>query len=101
MASSAGAPTHRRSLIDEAAIPRPAWVDLDAALLSGDDYELLFTGPPESSGEFDRMGPTPVTQIGEMVAGAAQITLRSSNGERPLDRRGWEHPIPGEGREDG
>jgi thiamine-monophosphate kinase len=89
------------AVIDEDAIPRPAGVDLDTALLSGDDYELLFTAPPESSDEFSRIGPAAVTQIGEIVAGVPQITLRGSNGERSLVRRGWEHPVPGEGSEDG
>jgi hypothetical protein len=40
---------------------------LTQRLRPGDYYELLFTGPPESSREFDRIGPTAVTLIGEMV----------------------------------
>lgn len=87
------------AVIDEDAIPRPAGVDLETALLSGDDYELLFTAPPGIRDRLDRSGHTPATPIGVMTTGGARIALRSGTTERPLLRRAWEHSIPGEGAE--
>jgi thiamine-monophosphate kinase len=66
----------------------------DAALLAlataGDDYELLFTAPPEV--DLPALaGATPVTRIGSVVAGSGlQLTGRAGPLSLPA-RLGWEH----------
>lgn len=66
---------------------RPA---LDHALYDGEDFELLIALTPLSNPDTARaLG---LIQIGEIVAGAADITLREADGrERALEIRGWEH----------
>jgi thiamine-monophosphate kinase len=65
-----------------------------AAATAGDDYELLFTAPPEQASEVLSIAEAiglPMNRIGEVVEGAG---LRLSDGGSPVPlppRLGWEH----------
>jgi thiamine-monophosphate kinase len=68
-------------------------------LTGGDDYEILFTAPPETLGELtglSRALEVPITAIGRMEAASIgkneRITVLDESG-RPLtfDRPGWTH----------
>ena len=77
-------------LIPRASVGKPAReVDLQLALHGGEDYELLFTVPP------DRRVPTriagvPITQIGHITRGP-KIFLNHARVGYELEPRGWEH----------
>jgi thiamine-monophosphate kinase len=81
--------------VDAAAVPLGRGATLEQALHGGEDYELLFTAPP------DRRVPrsiasVPVTRIGRIVRagiGQPQITLLATDGPQPLQPRGWQHFI--------
>ena len=66
------------------------------ALFGGEDYELLFTAPPDQVGrlaaEVTRQTGTPVTVIGEIVPAGEGMTLALPD-ERvvPLQPGGWDH----------
>ena len=71
------------------------WAEL--AMRGGEDYELLFTAPPEAfatiSAEAGRLG-VPVTAIGEIVAAAGEpeVWLVDGNGRvRPADSGAFDH----------
>lgn len=64
------------------------------ALTGGDDYELLFTVPPDRAAEVDALAADlalPLTRIGRMTEGDALRVLDAAG--RPLDlaARGWTH----------
>ena len=67
---------------------------LDAALSGGDDYELLFTAPPNLRDEIERLAEQlnlPLTRIGAMQA-APGIRVRDAAGrEISPARTGWQH----------
>jgi thiamine-monophosphate kinase len=67
---------------------------LDAALHGGEDYELLFTAPPETMIPRAIAG-VPVSCIGRVLRGKRDqppIALIAADGQRsPLEPRGWEH----------
>jgi len=62
------------------------------ALAGGEDYELLFTASNEIMARVKQAIACPVTVIGEIVAGKAEIALIDSRG-RPFDlgKTGWDH----------
>ncbi|MCB1972125.1 MAG: thiamine-phosphate kinase [Geminicoccaceae bacterium] len=64
---------------------------LEAALFGGDDYELLFTLPPDRFDEVTALADIPVTVIGRIDAEPGLRVLDESG--RPVDtsRRGWQH----------
>ena len=65
-----------------------------AALNDGEDFELLFTVSAEAGRDLERTGlcGTPVTVVGEVLAGAPGVTLIDSNGrEDDLAPGGYEH----------
>jgi len=69
---------------------------LELALHSGEDYELLFTVPPEVSARRIRSLPgdsrVPVTEIGRIVNRREGYCLVDSRGKkRPLTPAGWDH----------
>ena len=66
---------------------------LEHALEDGEDFELLFTVRPEEGRQLpDALGPaTPLTKIGEIVAGSGAVLLGASGHRRSLQRSGWEH----------
>lgn len=72
-------------------VPHPKRVDrLELALHGGEDYELLFTAPPEKHLPKEICGVA-VTAIGEIVPGQ-KMWLASRDGKRSmLKAGGWEH----------
>jgi thiamine-monophosphate kinase len=66
----------------------------DAALSGGDDYELLFTAPPERReliGALARQLDLPLTRIGAIRAGSDLSILDAAGQEVALTARGWQH----------
>lgn len=72
---------------------------ITTVLTGGDDYEILFTAPPEAVNELAELSRTfdlPITTIGRMrspsIGKQSQITVLDESGE-PLvfDRSGWTH----------
>ena len=68
----------------------------EAALAGGDDYELLFTAPPEADGRLaaiSRELGLPLTRIGRIEAGAAGTVrvLDAGGAELRLEQVGWRH----------
>ena len=75
--------------LDAARVPLRAGARLPDALSDGEDYELLFTAPPELEKRWDsRLAK--LTQIGEVLPGAGRI-LDTDGREYDLDRIGYEH----------
>ena len=72
---------------------------LTTVLTGGDDYEILFTAPPEAVNalaELSRTLDVPITTIGRMRAPSIgkhnQITVLDESGEPIIfDRSGWTH----------
>jgi thiamine-monophosphate kinase len=68
---------------------------LEVALNSGEEYELLFTSPPDKSREIVELAKTielPITRIGEMVASDG-LQLETDDKLEPLPASGYEHLI--------
>lgn len=66
------------------------------ALFGGEDYELLFTAPPEHASALAQrvaqQTATPVSVIGEITPAEAGIKLRQTDGTvTPLHKGGWDH----------
>lgn len=89
--------------LDYEAIPRapalaacadPAFADA-CMLGGGDDYELVFTAPPERAAEIEAAGRAagvPVARIGRMAAGAPEVRVVDRRGQRiEPPRRGFDH----------
>jgi thiamine-monophosphate kinase len=79
--------------VDAAALPVSSGATRAQALSGGEDYELLFTAPPEARMPDAILG-VPVTKIGRLVArrkGRAAVTLVSDGSSQPLVPQGWEH----------
>ncbi len=66
------------------------WLKL--ALGGGEDYELLFTAPPEVMERVREALGVPVSVIGETVEGPPQVTVLDAHG-RPItvEHGGWDH----------
>lgn len=68
---------------------------LELALYGGEDYELCFTIPPgrfeAAAGVVREKTGTPVTAIGEIVAGDKGMVLVQDGEERKLEAKGWDH----------
>ena len=66
------------------------WLSL--ALSGGEDYELLFTAPPEVLDEVAQLLDVPVSAIGEVVDGPPEVTVLDKKG-RPIavEHGGWDH----------
>jgi len=78
--------------IDLDAVPIASGAEPMAAIVAGDDYELLFAGPAGLS--LSQPGLTIVTAIGRFVSGTG-LTLRDASGPLPLpERLGFEHDTP-------
>jgi thiamine-monophosphate kinase len=85
--------------VDAAAVPlsdaaRDAPDALSMALTGGDDYELVFTAPPERRLAVQSLARTltvPVSRIGRTATGEG-VVVRDAQGTRiTLDRHGWSH----------
>ena len=79
------------AVIEAAALPAtPCDEGLQFALHGGEDYELLFTAPPNQRIPRQIAG-TPITRIGEITRGR-QIKLQAPDGKSHLLKPGgWEH----------
>jgi thiamine-monophosphate kinase len=66
----------------------------DAALSGGDDYELLFTAPPERRGAIEALSSQldlPLTRIGTIQADPGVHVLDITGRELPVAKAGWQH----------
>jgi thiamine-monophosphate kinase len=76
---------------------RPARIE--TVLTGGDDYEILFTAPSESTGALEglsRAFDVPITAIGHMGSPSegeeAKVAVHDERGRRlVLEREGWTH----------
>ena len=82
--------------VEAEAIPRarvgkpPHEVDFELALHGGEDYELLFTAPPNRTIP-SRIAGLPITEIGRITR-TRKVVLRNRRGvAHKLHPRGWEH----------
>lgn len=74
---------------------------VETALTGGDDYELLFTSPPEMSGEILQLArrlSLNLTPIGRIVDGDGVRVLGPDGSEMILTRAGYTHFTPGSSR---
>jgi thiamine-monophosphate kinase len=65
----------------------------DWILAGGDDYELLFTAPPEARPALKEVHPEwdyPVTRVGHIEAGEGAV-LRDGTGDRDVSQLGYDH----------
>lgn len=66
--------------------------DLFSDLLTGgDDYELLFAGPPDMIVEAGKETGVPLTRIGEIVEGGDVLALDADGNTLAFARTGWRH----------
>ena len=65
-------------------------VELEFALHGGEDYELLFTAPPNRRVP-SRIEGVPVTEIGFITKRKERLLLVSAKGRTEFIARGWEH----------
>ncbi len=66
----------------------------EAALTGGDDYELLFTGPPSTTPAIEALGRElglPLTAIGRIEAGQGLAVLDAEGRRIALGGPGWRH----------
>lgn len=95
--------SHLAAIIEEALVPlspaaRAALAHapglMDRILGGGDDYEILFTAPPELAPKLAVLAGTtglPLTRIGAMASGAG-VRIRGTDGRlRHLAAGGWAH----------
>lgn len=68
-------------------VPCFAGASLELALNSGEEYELLFTAPSQIEMPTELAG-SPITPIGELVAGAGVV---DAGDERPITPGGFDH----------
>ena len=77
-----------------AAAPYLKRAPLDLALTGGEDYQLLFTSPPEASGRLFRAflgaGLGAPLCLGEVTAGN-RVILETPAGEVDISGRGFDH----------
>ena len=75
-------------------ILRGAYPDdwLTLALSGGEDYELLFTAPPDVMDVVEDMLDVPVSVIGEIVEGPPRVTVLDREGHvMGMESGGWDH----------
>ena len=78
------------------AIPRacigklPREVNLEFALHGGEDYELLFTAPPNKKIP-SLIAGVPITRIGQITRGEKMFLTNPSGTRHQLKPQGWEH----------
>jgi thiamine-monophosphate kinase len=79
-----------------AALLEAGAVGWDDVLAGGDDYELLFTAPPEARGSVERAGResgTPITRIGRVEKRGTRLieVLDADGAVVETSRTGWRH----------
>jgi thiamine-monophosphate kinase len=67
---------------------------IENALNDGEDYELLFTFPPETH-DLLAESPAPLHVIGVVTEGSGVQLIEPGGGKRALTSAGWEHPLGG------
>jgi len=80
-------PAAREAVADDIAIRA-------ALATGGDDYELLFSAPPEASGEIVSLSQSlglPLTEIGAIEVGAGVRLIDADGREIPVGATGWRH----------
>ena len=78
-------------MIPRASVGKPAReVDLRFALHGGEDYELLFTAPPNRCVP-SRIAGVPITQIGHITRGRKIFVMNRGGVGGELKAQGWEH----------
>ena len=80
-------PAAREAVADDIAIRA-------ALVTGGDDYELLFSAPPEASGEIVSLSQSlglPLTEIGAIEVGAGVRLIDADGREIPVGATGWRH----------
>jgi thiamine-monophosphate kinase len=91
--SAVGAELHAEALpLSAAARDLPG--AREAALSGGDDYELLFTAPPERRARIvalARQGDLPLTRIGAIKANPGLQVLDEAGRKLRVARAGWQH----------
>jgi thiamine-monophosphate kinase len=79
--------------VEANALPIHPGATLAQTLNGGEDYELLFTAPPEARVP-RRIAGVPITRIGRVVRprkGKPPVTLITAQGQQPLAPQGWAH----------
>jgi len=76
--------------IDAESVPSFDEATPDQALSGGEDYELLVTGASFDAGEFRRLFDLPLTRIGSVDDGAADVCFRK-DGSRIAPPPGFDH----------
>jgi thiamine-monophosphate kinase len=74
-------------------LPVAGGADAELAATAGDDYELLFTAPPEARAAVERAAMatgTRVSWLGDVRAGGGLVELRAADG-RLVELSGYEH----------
>jgi thiamine-monophosphate kinase len=90
------------ALVHYAQVPRPQvfrelgerQLEQDSVLSGGDDYELLFTAPPERRDELAALSrelQLPLTRIGSIQPGAPRLQVLDAQGRPMAFRRGYDH----------
>ena len=78
----------------KAAAPHLGLDPLDLALKGGEDYQLLFTSPPEKAPAlyqaFARAGLPPPLPLGEIISGSG-VLLETGGGEKDITGEGFDH----------
>ena len=67
---------------------------LECLLAGGDDYELLFTAPPEARARVEAASvrsATPVTRVGHITAAPGLRWLDADGRDMPLAARSFDH----------
>jgi thiamine-monophosphate kinase len=84
--------SHLAAVIDAEAIPVDARANLEQALHGGEDYELLFTAPPNTTVP-SQLGGVAVHAIGNMVKRGKrpQVVMNRGGNRTALAAGGWEH----------
>ena len=64
---------------------------IDLVLHGGEDYELLFTGPPDVVEAVRQKLLCPVNIIGEITEAGEIVIVDGKGGQRALEPGGWDH----------
>ncbi|MGE5271489.1 MAG: thiamine-phosphate kinase [Thiohalocapsa sp.] len=67
---------------------------MPALAAGGDDYELLFTAPPEATAQIERLSrelALQLTPVGFIAAGAGVRLVDAAGTEIPVAQAGWQH----------
>lgn len=68
--------------------------DLDVVLRGGEDYELLFSAPPEAAPRLEQLAvrlALPLTAIGSLQPGEGLWLCRPDGSRQPVEARGFNH----------